>query len=118
MRGSLKESIGFYGIPKLLARTRPPRAGAVAVRLILAALLCLPASVAPAQKQGGTLNIYHRDSPGSLSIHEQGTISAILPMMGVFNNLVMYDQQLGHMVILLDLLPLLGQKLEKHVTRE
>jgi peptide/nickel transport system substrate-binding protein len=44
-----------------------------------------------AQKSGGILRITHRDSPGSMSIHEEGTISVVLPMMGVFNNLVMFD---------------------------
>ena len=34
----------------------------------------------------------HRDSPASMSIHEEGTYSVIAPMMGVFNNLVLYDQ--------------------------
>ena len=48
--------------------------------------------VATAQKSGGILKIYHRDSPASMSIHEEGTIGVILPMMGVFNNLVVYDQ--------------------------
>ena len=50
------------------------------------------ANVASAQKSGGILRIYHRDSPASMSIHEEGTIGVILPMMGVFNNLVVYDQ--------------------------
>ena len=45
------------------------------------------------QNPGGILKIYHRDSPASMSIHEEGTISTVAPMMGVFNNLVMYDQQ-------------------------
>jgi peptide/nickel transport system substrate-binding protein len=45
-----------------------------------------------AQKSGGVLRITHRDSPASMSIHEEGTISVVLPMMGVFNNLVMFDQ--------------------------
>jgi peptide/nickel transport system substrate-binding protein len=44
-----------------------------------------------AQKQGGTLRIYHRDSAGNMSIYEEGTISLVMPMMGVFNNLVMFD---------------------------
>jgi peptide/nickel transport system substrate-binding protein len=48
--------------------------------------------VATAQKSGGILKIYHRDSPASMSIHEEGTIGVILPTMGVFNNLVVYDQ--------------------------
>src|SRR5690349_17012308 len=42
-------------------------------------------------KHGGILRITHRDSPASMSIHEEGTISVVLPMMGVFNNLVVFD---------------------------
>src|SRR5260221_2426255 len=45
-----------------------------------------------AQKSGGILKVTHRDSPASMSIHEEGTYSVIAPMMGVFNNLVLYDQ--------------------------
>jgi len=45
-----------------------------------------------AQRQGGVLKIYHRDSPASMSILEEATISTVMPMMGVFNNLVIYDQ--------------------------
>jgi peptide/nickel transport system substrate-binding protein len=52
----------------------------------------LSAGPALAQKQGGTLRIYHWDSPPSMSIHEEVTISTNVPMMGVFNNLVLYDQ--------------------------
>lgn len=58
-------------------------------------LLLLAASAfgtAWAQKPGGVLRITHRDSPASMSIHEEGTISVVLPMMGVFNNLVLFDQ--------------------------
>ena len=53
------------------------------------------ADVAPAfaQKSGGTLRIYHRDTPASASIHEEATVSTNLPFMAVFNNLVVYDQQ-------------------------
>jgi peptide/nickel transport system substrate-binding protein len=47
---------------------------------------------AVSQKPGGILKVYHRDSPASMSIHEEGTISTVAPMMGVFNNLVIYDQ--------------------------
>src|SRR5712671_5954291 len=43
-------------------------------------------------KQGGILRMYSPDSPASMSIHEEATIFAEGPMMGVFNNLVMYDQ--------------------------
>jgi peptide/nickel transport system substrate-binding protein len=47
---------------------------------------------AQAQKPGGVLRIYHRDSPASMSIHEEGTNSVSIPMMAVFNNLMLYDQ--------------------------
>ena len=52
--------------------------------------LALPAL---AQKQGGTLRIYHRDNLPSASIHEEATISTVQPFMGIFNNLVLFDQQ-------------------------
>ena len=52
------------------------------------------AGEAVAQKTGGVLRIYHRDSPASMSIHEEATWSTIMPMMGVFNNLVLYDQHI------------------------
>ena len=47
---------------------------------------------ATAQKSGGTLKVYFFDSPASMSIHEEATIAGQGPMMGVFNNLVMYKQ--------------------------
>ena len=50
------------------------------------------ADTASAQKQGGVLRVYHRDSPASMSIHEEGTVGVMMPMMGVFNNLVLFDQ--------------------------
>jgi peptide/nickel transport system substrate-binding protein len=59
--------------------------------LALAAGLSI-ASAAFAQKSGGILRIYHRDSPASMSILEEGTNSVSIPMMAVFNNLVLYDQ--------------------------
>src|ERR1700681_4152770 len=62
------------------------RAGFIA----LAVLLTL-AGGAFAQKPGGTLRVYHRDSPANMSIYEEGTISVVAPMMGVFNNLVVFD---------------------------
>ena len=45
-----------------------------------------------AQKTGGILKMYSPDSPASMSIHEEATASSQRPMMGVFNNLVIYDQ--------------------------
>src|SRR5215831_766738 len=64
---------------------------------ILAAMAGLALAVtagggAEAQQAGGVLRIYHRDSPASMSIHEEGTNSVAIPMMAVFNNLVLYDQ--------------------------
>src|SRR6516225_11963165 len=58
----------------------------------LAGILCVAAPAA-AQKSGGILKMYFFDSPASMSIHEEATVAAQGPMMGVFNNLVMYDQQ-------------------------
>jgi peptide/nickel transport system substrate-binding protein len=53
------------------------------------------AGAALAQKQGGILKMYHRDSPASASIHEEATFSTVTPFMGVFNNLVMYKQDVA-----------------------
>lgn len=57
--------------------------------------ITVPAAVAQQSatpQQGGILRFTHRDSPASLSIHEEGTNSVTTPMMAVFNNLVLYDQ--------------------------
>jgi peptide/nickel transport system substrate-binding protein len=45
-----------------------------------------------AQKAGGILKIYTPDSPATMSILEEATSYAVGPMMGVFNNLVVFDQ--------------------------
>ena len=50
------------------------------------------ANAALAQKPGGILKMYSPDSPASMSILEEATVFAEGPMMGVFNNLVMFDQ--------------------------
>ena len=50
------------------------------------------AGTAVAEKPGGILRIPFVTSPASMSIHEESTIAALGPMMGVFNNLVMFDQ--------------------------
>ena len=50
------------------------------------------AEMACAQKSGGILKVYFFDSPASMSIHEEATIAGQGPMMGAFNNLVMYKQ--------------------------
>src|SRR6266576_3773926 len=50
------------------------------------------ADAAVAQKAGGILKISHFDSPASMSPLEESTAAAVRPTMGVFNNLVVYDQ--------------------------
>ena len=68
---------------------RNRRACAGAGLLLVALLAAEPAS---AQKAGGILTMYTADSPASMSILEEATVFAERPMMGVFNNLVMFDQ--------------------------
>jgi len=53
------------------------------------------ADTAFAEKAGGILKVGWFDSPASMSILEESTIAAERPMMGVFNNLVMYDQHVA-----------------------
>jgi peptide/nickel transport system substrate-binding protein len=60
----------------------------------LAGLLLFPV-VAAAQKQGGLLRLHTLDSPASVSIHEESTVFAERPVMAVFNNLVLFDQQVA-----------------------
>jgi len=57
-----------------------------------AALLLSSIGTASAQKQGGILKIGHFDSPASMSMLEESTLATNRPMMGVFNNLVMFKQ--------------------------
>src|SRR5262245_3950037 len=45
-----------------------------------------------AQKAGGILRVYTPDSPASMSTLEEPTVFAVGPMMGVFNNLVVFNQ--------------------------
>ena len=66
------------------------RAAAIAATVLLTLLAALGS--AAAQKQGGTLRIYHRDNPPSASLHEEATVSVTQPFMAVFNNLVLFDQ--------------------------
>src|SRR5262249_21272583 len=70
---------------------RTGRALAVAIGLAVGATLA-PGGAALAQKQGGVLRIYHRDSPASMSLLEESSFSVTVPIMGVFNNFVTYDQ--------------------------
>ena len=58
---------------------------------VAAALVLGTAGTVSAQKPGGVLRVYHRDSPATMSIYEEATIGVVAPMMGVFNNLVVFD---------------------------
>jgi peptide/nickel transport system substrate-binding protein len=70
---------------------RPAKALAVlgAAVLLTAAWGSVPGF---AQKPGGVLKVYHRDSPAGMSVLEEASLSTSMPMMAVFNNLVLYDQ--------------------------
>src|SRR5271169_5253375 len=65
--------------------------------LCAAASIAVLTTAAPAmaQKSGGILRLSHFDSPASMSILEEATRATVQPMMGVFNNLVLYDQHIA-----------------------
>ena len=63
-----------------------------AVGLLAGIVAAAPAS---AQKPGGILQMPGFASPASMSIHEESTIAAGIPLMGVFNNLVLFDQHVA-----------------------
>ena len=60
--------------------------------LLLALFVTMPAI---AQRSGGILKISHFDSPASMSLLEESTAAALRPVMGIFNNLVLYDQHVA-----------------------
>ena len=62
---------------------------------VLSVLTISDASRAAEPKSGGIFRIYHRDSPGSASIHEGATYSLNVPFMPIFNNLVIFDQHIA-----------------------
>src|SRR4051795_11773905 len=58
------------------------------------ALFCIAVTAinpASAQKNGGTLRLYHNDNPPSASLLEESTIASVTPFAAVFNNLVVFD---------------------------
>jgi peptide/nickel transport system substrate-binding protein len=69
------------------------------LRIVAAAVGLLALSLAPragsAQGSGGVLKVAHFDSPASMSMLEESTAANNRPMMGVFNNLVLYDQHVA-----------------------
>src|SRR6195256_6355627 len=62
---------------------------------VLSLLAVSDAALAGEPKQGGILRVYHRDSPGSASIHEGATYSLNVPFMPIYNNLVVYNQNVA-----------------------
>jgi peptide/nickel transport system substrate-binding protein len=53
-----------------------------------------PARAAGTPKRGGILRSYHPDSPASMSMLEETTISVVAPMMSVFSSLVTFDPRI------------------------
>ena len=69
-----------------------PRVRAFAAMVLSLLAVSTVAQAADQPKSGGTLRMYHRDSPGSASIHEGASYSFNVPFMPIFNNLIIYDQ--------------------------
>jgi peptide/nickel transport system substrate-binding protein len=67
------------------------RAGFIALGVAL--LVVTPAL---AQKKGGTLKLYHNDTPPSTSLLEESTIASVTPFAAIFNNLVVFDPAKPH----------------------
>jgi peptide/nickel transport system substrate-binding protein len=63
--------------------------------LAAVAVIVGAAGTVHAQKPGGVLQMSHFDSPASMSLHEEATAAVNRPMMGVFNNLIMYRQDVA-----------------------
>ena len=58
----------------------------------LSALLISSTGISYAQKQGGILRISSNDNPANMSMLEAPAPSSEVPLMGVFNNLIVFDQ--------------------------
>src|SRR5690349_19189717 len=54
--------------------------------------LLAAADPATAQKRGGILRLDNPNNPGNVSMLESPTITSQMPIMGVYNNLIMFDQ--------------------------
>jgi peptide/nickel transport system substrate-binding protein len=57
--------------------------------------LALTVGTAAAQKAGGILRVYSAESPPGLNIYEQATPWGQGPLMGVYNNLILFDQHVA-----------------------
>jgi peptide/nickel transport system substrate-binding protein len=79
---------------KMRAHCMPGKLQAVLITLLGGSLLV--AAPALAQKKGGTLKLYHNDTPPSTSLHEESTIASVTPFAAIFNNLVVFDPAKPH----------------------
>ncbi|MGY4260944.1 peptide/nickel transport system substrate-binding protein [Bradyrhizobium sp. USDA 4516] len=68
----------------------------LAACIVALGIAALAASPASAQKQGGTLRLYHNDNPPSTSLLEESTIASVMPFAAVFNNLVVFNPAKVH----------------------
>jgi hypothetical protein len=96
------------GIQELASSDRRQLGMKRALRVLAAASgLLIVCSVHPtlAQKPGGVLRVPHFNSPASMSLLEESTVAVNRPMMGVFNNLVMFglEASTSFEVLVLDL---------------
>jgi peptide/nickel transport system substrate-binding protein len=68
----------------------------IGIQLLAAGVSILVATgcggAALAQKSGGILKVYSADSPPGLNIYEQATPWGQGPLMGIYNNLIVFDQ--------------------------
>lgn len=71
---------------------RKRAAGRCAVALAVTLIAVLFGTSAQAQKHGGILTMPLIDTPPSPSLHEEATVSVVVPFMSMFNNLVIFDQ--------------------------
>jgi peptide/nickel transport system substrate-binding protein len=69
-------------------------ASTVLLTVLSAAILAVPPALA--QKRGGTLRLYHNDTPPSTSLLEESTIASVTPFAAIFNNLVVFDPARPH----------------------
>src|SRR6516162_5552136 len=97
------DKLSSHALRKSPNKSGPPAAGCVGrsrgmyrgLRAFTAAALVASAfGIAPgfAQKSGGVLRVHAIDSPPSLSMHEEIDAVPARATMGIFNNLVMFDQ--------------------------
>src|SRR4051794_36771091 len=70
---------------------RRPRVGLVTSSALVVVLFA--SQQASAEKHGSILKLASPASPASMSPMEEATIVAEMPMRGVFNNFILFDQQ-------------------------